>query len=72
MNLTGTGNDAGLVTNAISKVEITDKEEHIIALDVSDKSGNGWYIYAGINTAGGAWSSARTADVTEVHLDELV
>lgn len=26
MNLTGTGNDAGLVTNAISKVEITDKE----------------------------------------------
>lgn len=26
MNLTGTGNDAGLVTNAISKVEITDRE----------------------------------------------
>ena len=26
MNLTGTGNGAGLVTNAISKVEITDKE----------------------------------------------
>lgn len=55
-----------------TETEITDKEEHIIALDVSDKSGNGWYIYAGINTAGGAWSNARTANVTEVHLDELV
>lgn len=55
-----------------TETEITDKEEHIITLDVSDKSGNGWYIYAGINTAGGAWSNARTANVTEVHLDELV
>lgn len=55
-----------------TETEITDKNEHIITLDVSGKSGNGWYIYAGINTAGGAWSNARTADVTEVHLDELV
>ena len=55
-----------------TEADITDKEEHIITLDVSGKSGNGWYIYAGINTAGGAWSNARTADVTEVHLDELV
>lgn len=55
-----------------TETEITDKEEHIITLDVSDKSGNGWYIYAGINTAGMGWSVARTADVTEVHLDELV
>lgn len=55
-----------------TETEITDKEEHIITLDVSDKSGNGWYIFAGINTAGGAWSNARTANVTEVALDELV
>lgn len=55
-----------------TETEITDNEEHIITLDVSGKSGNGWYIFAGINTAGGAWSNARTANVTEVALDELV
>lgn len=55
-----------------SETKINDKEEHIITLDVSKEEGNGWYIFAGINTGGNAWSAARTADVTEVHLDELV
>lgn len=56
----------------ITETKITDKDEHIITLDVSGKSGSGWYIFAGINTAGTAYADARTANVTEVALDELV
>lgn len=52
-----------------NETEIKDNDEHEVTLDVSSLSGNGWYLYAGINTAGGSWSAARTASVLEVRLE---
>lgn len=57
-------------SNAASKSELytVDTGEHTITLDVSSLSGDGWYVYAGTNTQGSAWSDKRTTNVLEVSL----
>lgn len=61
---------AGRSTAELSvETKISDKEEHTLSLDVSSLSGNGWYLYFGINTAGGSWSAARTVSILEATLD---
>ena len=48
------------------RIDHPDIDEHTISLDVSNATGDGWYISVGINTQGGTWSGSRTANIHEV------
>lgn len=61
---TATRNNAELKT----EVDIKDKEENTISLDISTLGSGMWYVYAGINTGGGGWQDKRTVQVMEVGL----
>ena len=58
----------GTREDAVTKVEetITDKHEHTVTVDISELSGNGWYVYAGTNTLGKGLANARIVNVMEV------
>lgn len=61
---TATRNNVELKT----EVNITDREENTISLDISTLGSGMWYVYAGINTGGGGWQDKRTVQVMEVGL----
>nr|DAR23448.1 MAG TPA: hypothetical protein [Caudoviricetes sp.] len=61
---TATRNNVELKT----EVNITDKAENTISLDISTLGSGMWYVYAGINTGGGSWQDKRTVNVMEVGL----
>ena len=61
---TATRNNVELKT----EVNITDKAENSISLDISTLGSGMWYVYAGINTGGGGWQDKRTVHVMEVGL----
>lgn len=61
---TATRNNVELKT----EVNITDKSENTISLDISTLGSGMWYVYAGINTSGESWHDKRTVNVMEVGL----
>lgn len=56
--------DAESITEVF--IDNKDVDEHIISLDVSNLTGDGWYICVGINTAGNRWNNSREVNIYEV------
>ena len=51
-----------------SEMKVTNSNEYTVSLDVSECTGDNWYIYAGTNTAGTKLANERIIDVMEVAL----
>lgn len=58
----------GRRNDAVSKNEttVTGSNVYNLTIDINELSGDGWYVYAGINTQGGRNSNSRSVDVMGV------